>query len=102
MIEGGILWKKKVTEEQKLLEFFIKKRKAEIVNAFLNLCAKELKEVETKMIKQVLAEGTGQRKTILFGFMELQVRPGMSGGIIVEREINKKALMKAILQKLKK
>ena len=91
---------KRKKRKAKTSRAFYKKHKSKIINDFLDLCAKELKEVEEKMIKQVLAEGTGQRKTILFGFMELQVRPDRFGGIIVEREINKKAFKKAILKKL--
>jgi len=80
---------------------YYKKHKSRIVHEFLEVAARELKEVEAKMTKQVLAEGTGQRKTILFGFVELQVRPDRGGGIIVERKLNDKALKKAILEKVR-
>ena len=79
---------------------FYKKNKSRIVNDFLELAAKELKEVEDKMIKDVLKEGVGQRKTIVFGFIELQVRPGRNGEVIVKRKLDEKALMKAILKRV--
>ena len=80
---------------------FYKKHKSRIVNDFLELVARELKEVEDKMVKEVLKKGTGQRRSILFGFIELQVRPDRGGGIIVERKINDKDLKKAILEKVR-
>ena len=45
---------------------FYKKNKSRIVNDFLELAAKELKEVEDKIIKDVLKEGVGQSKVVPF------------------------------------
>lgn len=92
--------KGKSNKRVKASRSFYKKHKSRIVNNFLELAARELKEVEDKMVKEVLKKGTGQRKTILFGFIELQVRPARNGKVIVERKLDQKALMKAILKKM--
>jgi len=89
-------WKKRTNKN-----FGEEYKKSKIVNVFLELAARELKEVEDKMVKEVLKKGTGQRRSILFGLIELQVRPDRGGGIIVERKLNDKALKKAILEKVR-
>ena len=76
------------------------KSDSQIINDFLLLAAKRLERAETETIKKVLETGFSQTKKILNGFIELQVRPGRNGEVIVKRKLDEKVLMKAIFKKI--
>ena len=79
---------------------FFKKHKSEVVSNFLELVARELKEVEHKLIKQAMETGFSQTQQIVFGLLEIYVRPARNGEVVVIRKVNDKALMKNILNKV--
>jgi len=79
---------------------FFKKHKSQIVNDFLELAARELEEVEQKLIKQTIETGFSQTQQIVFGLLEIYVRPARNGEVVVIRKVNDKALMKNILNKV--
>ena len=90
--------KGKNNRKAKISRAFYKKHKAEIVNSFLELAARELKEVEEKLIRKVIETGFPQNKKIVGGFIEIKVRLARNGGVIVNRKLDQKAFIKAILQ----
>ena len=92
--------KGKSNRKVKASRSFYKKYKSKIVNDFLELVARELEEVEQKLIKQTIETGFSQTQQIVFGLLEIHVRPARNGEVVVIRKLNDKALMKNILSKV--